>query len=67
MRHLKLFETVVVTLLLSGALFYSHLHANTVSCTRITKDVGAKISSMLSYYEDDDDSYDFGGDYDDDY
>ena len=63
MRHLKLIRTIMaVTFLLWGLLFYSPAQANTVTFTRATRDVGAKMWPVLSSYDDDD--YD-SGDYDD--
>jgi len=53
---------MAVTFLLWGLLFYSPAQANTVTFTRATRDVGAKMWPVLSSYDDDD--YD-SGDYDD--
>jgi hypothetical protein len=55
MRHLKLIRTIMaVTLLAWGLLFYSSVQAITVTFTPATKDVGAKMWPVLSYYDDDD-------------
>jgi hypothetical protein len=66
MQHLKLIRTIMaVTLLLWGLLFYSPAQANTVTFTPATKDVGAKMWPVLSYYDNDDydsSDYDDGGD-----